>query len=77
MFFSLKKVFNAFIFNFSLFIVLMIGIQNSSTKNKVNLMISETVILPTSFIIGVSFINGSITGSILAFNIRDKNKKLL
>ena len=43
----------------------MIGIQNSSNKRKVNFIISETVNLPISFIIGISFISGSITGKLL------------
>ena len=46
----------------------MIVIQNSSNKNKVNLIISETVLLPISFIIGVSFISGSFTSSLLTLN---------
>ena len=57
------------IFNFCLFILLMVGIQNSSNKRKVNLLINETVDLPISFIIGSSFILGSLTGSFLSSNI--------
>ena len=45
----------------------MIGIQNSSNNNRVNLIIEETVELPTSFIIGLSFITGSITGSLCKY----------
>ena len=41
----------------------MIGIQNSSSKKKVKFLINETLNLPISFIIGISFIGGSITGS--------------
>ena len=55
-------------FNLSLFILLLVGIQNSSNQKKVNLIISETVSLPISFIIGVSFICGSIAGSLLTIN---------
>ena len=47
----------------------MLGIQNSSKKEKVNLLISETVNLPVSFIIGMSFISGSITGSLLRLKL--------
>ena len=43
----------------------MIGIQNSSYKSKVNFLINESVSLPVSFVIGLSFISGSITGGIL------------
>ena len=65
MFHSLKKIFFTISFNISLFLILMIGIQNSSNSRKVNFILSETVRLPISFIIGVSFITGSITGSLL------------
>ena len=68
MFFPIKKVLYPLIFNLSLFSLLMIGIQNSSDKRKVNFKISETVNLPISFIIGVSFISGSITGSFFTIN---------
>ncbi len=63
---SFRKITHTLIFNLSLFLLLMIGIQNSSNKNKVNLLISETIVLPISFIIGVSFISGSITAGLLA-----------
>lgn len=66
-----KSIYN-FIFNFSLFIVLMIGVQNSNYKNKVNLLIAESVTLPLGFIIGISFISGSILGSIINFDIKNK-----
>lgn len=59
----LKKVFFSFSLNLSLFFILMIGIQNSNNKSKVNLIVNETVSLPVSFIIGTSFIFGSIFGS--------------
>ena len=67
--FRLKKLFFAMTFNFSLLIILMIGIQNSSSQKKVNFIISETIRLPVSFIIGASFICGSLTGSILNINL--------
>ena len=50
----------------------MIGIQNSSNQIKINLIIGETIDLPTSFIIGMSFISGSITGSFLKINLEKK-----
>ena len=51
----------------------MIGIQNSANQRKVNLLLIETIKLPVSFIIGISFISGSISGSLLtaSFNIKD------
>ena len=69
-----KKLFFTFAFNFSLFLLLMIGIQNSSSKKKVTLIVKETVELPISFIVGVSFISGSLTGSLLKINLRTKEK---
>ena len=61
------------IFNLCLFILLMVGIQNSSNKRKVNLLINETVDLPISFIIGSSFILGSLTGSLLSSNLLNED----
>ena len=64
MLFPFKNLFFIIFFNSSLFLMLMIGIQNSSNKSKVNLLISETVNLPISFIIGTSFITGSLLGGV-------------
>ena len=61
----LKKIIFALTFNSCLFLLLMIGIQNSSNKSKVNFLTNQTVQLPISFIIGSSFIGGSIIGSLL------------
>ena len=71
--FLLKKLFLLITFNLSLFLILMIGIQNSSQKRKVNLLVTETVNLPISFIIGMSFIGGSLTGNLLPLNYLKKN----
>ena len=60
-------------FNLSLFFLLMIGIQNSSTKKKVNLIMQETIMLPISFIVGASFISGTITGGVLSIYKKDSN----
>ena len=68
MFNPLKKIFFTISFNISLFLMLMIGIQNSSNTRKVNLILSETISLPISFIIGVSFISGSLTGTLITTN---------
>ena len=62
----LKKIIFALTFNVSLFLLLMVGIQNSSESRRVNLILKQTVKLPVAFIIGVSFISGSLTGSTLA-----------
>jgi len=73
MLFKLRKLSLILIFNFSLFLLLMIGIQNSSNKKRVNLFSRETIALPISFIVGVSFISGSLTGSLLQINLIDEN----
>tara|TARA_B100001093_G_scaffold382019_1_gene367601 strand:- start:118 stop:399 length:282 start_codon:yes stop_codon:yes gene_type:complete len=61
----IKKLIFAFMFNSSLLLMLIVGIQNSGNKNRVNFINNESVNLPVSFIIGLSFITGSISGSIL------------
>ena len=72
MLFSFYKLFLILTFNSALFWMLMIGIQNSSNKSKINLIFDETVKLPISFIIGSSFISGSILGSLLTFKYKTK-----
>ena len=59
-----------------LFILLIIGIQNSTNKIKVKLIIGETVNLPISFIIGMSFIAGSISGNLLTMSSHNKKSSL-
>tara|TARA_B100000575_G_C22778892_1_gene461884 strand:- start:118 stop:345 length:228 start_codon:yes stop_codon:yes gene_type:complete len=74
MIFLFKKILFTLIFNSTLFLVLIIGVQNSHIKSKVNLIIGESVSLPISFIVGLSFICGSISGNLL--NINSKSKKV-
>ena len=69
----LKKIIHTLTFNTCLFFLLLIGIQNSSNKSKVNFLINETVKLPISFIIGFSFVSGSLIGSLLTINLRNDN----
>ncbi len=71
--FSIKNLLFIITFNSLLFLVLMIGIQNSSSKRKVNFIINETVKMPISFIIGISFISGSLTGGFLTINRNNKS----
>ena len=71
--FFIKKLFFSSVFNSCLFVLLFIGIQNSSNKSKVNLLINETIELPISFVVGSSFILGSIFGSFVDFS-RDNEK---
>ena len=67
-----KKLIHSAIFNSCLFALLFIGIQNSSNKSKVDLLIDETIELPISFIVGSSFILGSILGSFFDFKIKNE-----
>ena len=68
----IKKVFFTLTLNSALLLMLIIGIQNSSNKKKINFLIGETVNLPISFIIGISFISGSVMGSLITYNFRIK-----
>ena len=70
----LKKIIHSLTFNTCLFFLLLIGIQNSSNKTKVNFLINETVKLPISFIIGTNFICRSLIGSFLTMNLRNNNE---
>ena len=65
----LKKFLFSIIYNLTLFLFLIIGIQNSNQKKRIFFFNKETVELPTSFIIGLSFISGSIVGNLLNFNL--------
>ena len=73
---SLKNVLFTLTLNSILFLLLVIGIQNSSNRSKVNILIGETVSLPISFIVGMSFISGSISGSLLTIDFKGKKEKL-
>ena len=54
--------------------MLVIGIQNTSSKSRVNFLTYESVELPISFIVGFSFISGSFMGSFVNLsNIFKKN----
>ena len=68
----LKKLIFTFTLNITFFLILMIGIQNSSTKRKVNLLRTQTVSLPVGFIVGVSFISGSLVGCLLKADFEKK-----
>tara|TARA_B100000941_G_scaffold196979_1_gene142807 strand:- start:204 stop:425 length:222 start_codon:yes stop_codon:yes gene_type:complete len=69
---QIKKIFFMVLFNSCLFSLLIIGLQNNSNKTSVNLLIEETVKLPLGFIIGSSFITGSIVGNLFDFNLDNK-----
>ena len=60
-----KKLFLNILTNSLLVIFLIITIQNSNNRNSVNLISFKTISLPLSFILGSSFITGSICGGIV------------
>ena len=68
----IKKLLYSAILNSCLFAVLFIGIQNSSNKSKVDFLINETIELPISFLVGSSFIVGSILGSFIDIKINNE-----
>ena len=74
MHFQIKKIFFMAIFNSCLFTLLVVGLQNNSNKTRVNLLIEETVKLPIGFIVGTSFITGSIIGNFFNIGLDNKNK---
>ena len=67
-----KKLFFTAIFNTCLFLTLFFSIQNSSIKSKVNLLKYKTIELPISFIVGSSFILGSLLGNLIDININSE-----
>ena len=70
----LRKIVLSIFFNSALFLMMFISIQNSSNKSKVNLIFNETIDLPVSFIIGVSFISGSIFSNLFFLTANQKKK---
>ena len=65
---------NPLLFNSILFVFLFIGIQNSNNKENVFFLKYESVKVPVSFIVGSSFIFGSLYSNILISLFSDKNK---
>ena len=66
----MKKIILTISFNLILFLMMVIGIQNSSKKEKVYFLNNESIKLPVSFIIGISFISGSLAGSFFNVNLK-------
>ena len=65
MLFTLRKLFFSLSLNTVLLFFLIIAIQNSNNKSRVYLIGYETINLPISFVIGTSFICGSVVGFLL------------
>tara|TARA_B100000963_G_scaffold356522_1_gene376775 strand:- start:1473 stop:1691 length:219 start_codon:yes stop_codon:yes gene_type:complete len=70
--FLFKRLLITISINSLLFLLLIIGIQNSLNKKTVNLLINKTIELPIGFIAGSSFLAGSLLGGILtSINLKD------
>tara|TARA_B100000963_G_scaffold257932_1_gene226332 strand:- start:833 stop:1057 length:225 start_codon:yes stop_codon:yes gene_type:complete len=70
-----KKYFFLFSINTLLFFIMIISIQNSKDRSKVDLILNKTIDLPISFIVGSSFISGSILGGVITLNIGNNAKQ--
>ena len=69
--YQIKKLIFNITLNITFFVILMIAIQNSEEREKVLFFKYQSITLPISFIIGTSFISGSVLGS----TIMELNKK--
>ena len=65
---TLRKLIFSILINLFLFLFLMMAIQNSQKKSKVNFIFTQSIKLPVSFIIGTSFISGSLIGGLIKKN---------
>ena len=70
----LRKIVFIFTLNSTLLLMLIVGLQNNSYKKKINLLMGETVSLPIGFIVGISFITGSLMGSLITNNLSSPKK---
>ena len=67
MLFKFKKILFYSWINLFLFLIMMVGIQNSNNKIQISFFLYESIRLPVGFLIGTSFICGSIIGSFVDF----------
>ena len=63
------------IFNFLFFIFLLLGIQNSNKSQKIIFLNFESAKMPESFIVGSSFITGSLIANITISILKLETKK--
>ena len=66
MFFKLKLLSINLISGLLLIFFLCLGSQNLNKRHSINLLINETVELPSGFLIGISFAIGYICGGVTA-----------
>ena len=73
--YQIKKLIFNITLNITFFVILMIAIQNSEQRERVIFFKYQSIALPISFIIGTSFISGSILGNFLIGSNEIRNKK--
>ena len=66
---------NSLLVNIFLLIFLLFAIQNSQEKKVIKIFNRETVELPISFISGISFLTGSLSGSFIFSILNFKSNK--
>ena len=66
----------SFLVNVFLLFFLLFAIQNSQEKKVAKIFNKETIELPISFVLGTSFIAGSLTGSFIFSILVFKNKDI-
>ena len=66
----------SFIINLFFLIFLLIGIQNSYERNKIRFLDYESAAMPISFILGTSFITGSLLGNFVFSILKIDNNKI-
>ena len=72
---SFITITSSILFNLLLLIFLLLGIQNSSESKSIKFLDYESIQMPISFIVGNSFITGSLLGIVIfsVINIEGKN----
>tara|TARA_Y100000589_G_C27138255_1_gene623495 strand:+ start:553 stop:777 length:225 start_codon:yes stop_codon:yes gene_type:complete len=70
---ALKNISINFLTNLMFFILIIFCIQNSNSKRTFDFLSLKTIPLPVSFIVGTSFVVGSLNGGLIA-NYFNKNK---
>ena len=73
---SFITISSSILFNLLLLIFLLLGIQNSSESKSIKFLGYESIRMPISFIVGNSFITGSLLGIVVfsIINIESKNQ---
>ena len=73
--FMISNIYSFFI-NLFFLIFLLIGIQNSFDSKKIKFLNYESAEIPISFIVGTSFISGSLLSNFIFSILKIDNKKI-